>query len=482
MILASIGHKFIYEIENVIRFFFPLHRLTKIDFLPTEDDDKIITEIKDGEICCSVSISGCDRFIKEKAAGNETDDELIMARLVYTLLCEITSYTPRWGILTGVRPSKLLMNLSKQMGEDEAVDFFKNTLLVHEDKIRLAQRVIRAEEPIIALSKPNSYSLYISIPFCPTRCSYCSFVSHSIAQAKKLIPDYLKLLDCELEIISNKAKALGLCLETIYIGGGTPTSLSEGDLRILLSSVNKYFDVAKVREFTVEAGRPDTLNLEKLNILKSSGVGRISINPQTFSDEVLKNIGRNHTVADTYKAYEMAKSIGFDSINMDFIAGLPGETNESFKFGIDEAIGLCADNITVHTLALKRASTIVTKNLTASISDDVEQMLDYADNKLSSSGFYPYYMYRQSKSIGNNENVGWSKEGNDCLYNVYMMEEIHTVLAAGGGAVSRLLSPKTKRIERIFNFKYPYEYINRFDEMIARKEAIDSFYLNEMKG
>ena len=477
MTLAVLGHNFRYETENVIRIFFPLEKINVVQELPEDTDDYVITYLKDGVIGCEVSLF-CGKDKRQASIDNkdEKEQELVLAKLLYDIFTSLTGIIPSWGVLTGVRPSKLMRNLIAENGEDEAVDYFRNELLVSDKKTDLALSVAKAEDRIIALSGEKSYSLYVSIPFCPTRCSYCSFVSHSIAQAKKLIPDYVRLLCDELREISVIADKLGLKLETIYFGGGTPTSLDESSLKAVTDAVSEYFDVENVREYTIEAGRPDTLTKEKLEIMKNAGVTRISINPQTFNGEVLENIGRKHSPEMTLEAFKMAREAGFDNINMDFIAGLPGDTYESFRNSIDTAISLSPENITIHTLALKRAANIVTKGETDSVYRETAKMLEFADSALHSENYFPYYMYRQSKTVGNNENVGWSKDGRECLYNIYMMEEIHTVLAAGGGAVTKLRSQYDGRIERIFNFKYPYEYISRFDELVERKKYIYEFY------
>lgn len=475
MILSIINHNFRYETENVLRIFFPLEKITVREDYPEEKDNCVVTYLNDGIIGCEVFISGKNKKAEKDCSFIE-DKELALAQLLYGVLTDITGIVPPWGILTGVRPSKLMRNLISANGEDPAKDYFKNQLYVKDNKTELALSVAKAEERIIALSGEKSYSLYVSIPFCPTRCSYCSFVSHSVAQAKKLIPDYVRLLCREIEDIARIAGELDLKLETIYFGGGTPTSLGEDDILEVTNAVKKNFDTENIREYTIEAGRPDTLTEEKLRIMKNAGVTRISINPQTFNAEVLENIGRKHSPEMTVNAFNMARKAGFDNINMDFIAGLPGDTYESFKMSIEKALSLSPENITVHTLALKRAANIVTQGETDSVYNETAKMLDFSNSALYENGYFPYYMYRQSKSVGNNENVGWSKENRECLYNIYMMEEIHTVLAAGGGAVTKLKSPYENRIERIFNFKYPYEYISRFDEQSDRKKYIYEFY------
>ncbi len=477
MTLCVIGHSFRYETENIIRIFFPLEKINVMNELPENTDDCVITYLKDSVIGCEVHLFDKNEK-RERSVADKTEKEaeIILAQLLYDIFTSLTGITPPWGILTGVRPSKLMRTLISENGENEAVRYFSDDLFVSDRKTALALSVAKAEDKIIALSGEKSFSLYVSIPFCPTRCSYCSFVSHSVAQAKKLIPDYVRLLCKEIEEISDISKELGLRLETIYFGGGTPTSLDEQSLKSITDAVATNFDVNNVREYTIEAGRPDTLNREKLKIMKNAGVSRISINPQTFNAKVLENIGRKHSPEMTLDAFRMAREAGFDNINMDFIAGLPGDTPESFRNSIDTAISLAPENITVHTLALKRAANIVTSGETDSVYSETAKMLDYSNKALYDGGYFPYYMYRQSKTVGNNENVGWSKDGRECLYNIYMMEEIHTVLAAGGGAVTKLKNPFENRIERIFNFKYPYEYISRFDELTERKKYINEFY------
>ena len=404
------------------------------------------------------------------------DCERIMAILLFRLLSEKTGYTPQWGILTGVRPSKLMNTYIEKYGDEKAVEMFCERLLVSEEKAKLAFSVAKAESKIMKLSNKKSFSLYVSVPFCPTRCNYCSFVSHSIEQAKKLLPEYVEKLCEEIRITGAVAADIGLKLESVYWGGGTPTTLSASQIDLICTEIENSFDLSCVREYTIEAGRADTVSADKLEVMKKHNVGRISINPQTFNDDVLVSIGRRHTVSDVINAYQSAREAGFDNINMDLIAGLTDDSFESFCNSVDRAIELAPENITLHTLALKRSSKIVTGNVDVESGETANKMLEYAQNKFYSSGYLPYYMYRQSRSLGNLENVGWCKPGCACLYNVFMMEECHTVLAVGAGAVTKLKEPDGKNIERIFNFKYPYEYNSRFDMLMQRKAYIKEFY------
>lgn len=488
MILRIFGHDFHYECENLCRVYFPNEKINIVYDDSGEDERTVVTRCApiDGGNLVSVEavIDGVSRSAQAEVTADENElrdkSELKTAQLIFALLSEITGYTPPWGVLTGVRPSKLMLRLVDRMGAEGAKRYFTEDLLVSEEKTMLAQTVATAEEKIIALSEKNSFSLYVAIPFCPTRCSYCSFVSHSIANsnAKKLLPEYLDKLAEEIELTGKIASELGLKLESVYFGGGTPGVLEAPQLDRLLYAVENSFDLSTLREYTVEIGRPDTVTPEKLRILRLHNVGRISINPQTFNQKTLDLIGRNHKVEQAVKAYQLAKAYGFDSINMDLIAGLPEETLEDFKASVDTAISLAPENITVHTLALKRSSELNASGAGVSGGNTAKQMLEYASSRLNASRYEPYYMYRQSKCVGNLENVGWCKAGKDCLYNVFMMEECHTVIAVGAGAVTKLCDPESTNVERIFNFKYPYEYISGFDKITERKNGIKSFYLS----
>ncbi|MCC8016630.1 MAG: coproporphyrinogen dehydrogenase HemZ, partial [Clostridiales bacterium] len=398
--------------------------------------------------------------------------------LFYNVLSDIMEISYHWGILYGVRPAKFMHGLINKFGLQSAENILKNKYLVSFDKIKLVSEVVKSENNIIALSKPESFSLYVSIPFCPTRCSYCSFVSHSIEKTAALVDDYVNLLIKEIKETAVYAKNNNLRLETVYFGGGTPTTLSVSNLEKIFKAVEYSFDLSQIREYTVEAGRPDTVTAEKLAVVKSAQAGRISINPQTFNDSVLKIIGRNHTSRQTLEAFELARKFGFSDINMDFIAGLPADTFSSFESSINKAVELKAESITVHTLALKTGAYMAAENNAFDSSDKIlaADMVELSCDALSSSDYKPYYMYRQGKSLGNLENVGWCKDNYDCLYNVFMMDETHTVLAVGSGGVTRLKNSKTGKIERIYNYKYPYEYIGNFPEIINRKKKIQKFY------
>lgn len=487
MILRVLGHGFHYEAENLCRVFFPHEKITVKKNGEGEDSLTVTTFMRENNGKADIEVSALSngeetkrKFIAEK--GEKSDEEWrsfcekkMMTELFY-LLTDYTGYTPKWGILTGVRPSKLMTSLVDTLGDDGAKRYFENDLLVQKDKTELAFSVAKAEEKIISLSAPESFSLYVSIPFCPTRCSYCSFVSHSIEHAGKLIPEYVNKLCTELEYTAQKAKDLNLKLESVYWGGGTPTTLSAEQIEKICTVIAKNFDLKHLREYTVEAGRPDTVTKEKLAALKAAGVTRLSINPQTFNESVLQNIGRRHTSKQTLEAFEAARDTGFDNINTDLIAGLTSDTFESFCHTLDTVLSLSPENITLHTLALKRSSRLVTGKMDIESGALADKMLREANSRFIKNNYEPYYMYRQSRSLGNLENVGWCKKGKECLYNVFMMEECHTVLATGAGAVTKLKEYGVNNIQRIFNFKYPYEYNTRFGEILERKERITSFY------
>lgn len=471
------NHNFHFELENLTRLFFPNEKITVIRDFSEPQPPCIYTEVSD-KITISVNIGSFNK--SETAVKKLTDDdnELVSAQLLYKLLCDFTGLTQPWGILTGVRPVKLLRRLAEESSEEQAVKKFEKDFFVSNEKIALSRETEHNERKILELSKPESFSLYVGIPFCPSRCSYCSFVVASIERAEKLIEPYTKLLCEEIKQTAEIANKLGLRLETVYFGGGTPTTLSAEQLDTVLRTVNNSFDMSTCREFTVEAGRPDTIDIAKLFALKENKVDRISINPQTVNDEVLKTIGRKHTAQQFFDAFELARKCGFDNINTDLIAGLPTDTPESFKNSLDSIVRLNAECITVHTLCMKRASRLTTEGVTLDLQQarDAREMLAYTQNILGQNEYIPYYMYRQSRMVGNLENVGWSKRGFESLYNVYVMDETHTILACGSGGVTKLKRNNPDYLERIFNFKYPYEYIDRFDELIQRKSGIMQFY------
>lgn len=481
------NHPFHYEMENLVRLFFPNDKITvKKELSANPETPCIITSMTDDKVNANINAKVVyDEFSEENSSSVllstenfEKEAERTMAICVYELLQKLTGKTQPWGILTGVRPIKLFRRLTAQYGTNGAKNYFINKLLVSQEKTDLSILTEKYEQKILSLSQPRSFSLYISIPFCPTRCSYCSFVSQSVEKAKKLIKPYFELLCKEIEYTAQVVKECRLILESVYIGGGTPTTLSAEQLKILIRIVKDNFDMSTCREFTLEAGRPDTIDTDKLMAIYNSGVDRISINPQTLNDNVLEVIGRKHTAQQTVDAYNLAKQVGFKHINMDLIAGLPTDTVESFNSTLNKICELNPESVTVHTLAIKRSSRLTDEGKELDTNKEVPaaKMLRQCEKQLTEYGYHPYYLYRQSRMEGNLENVGWSKNGFDGLYNVYVMDETHTILGCGAGAVSKLKKPKSEELTRIFNYKYPYEYINGFEEMINRKKQVKIFY------
>jgi len=482
------GHDFRVELERVCRLFYPDERIRFVEENESHDPlhARIIldTGCEPERVYASLSMpmaEGSREYHAQRVMQpdmEETDRNLVLADALFAVLTEGTGYTPPWGMLTGVRPVKLLHMLQDTIGAEAAEERLVKVYHCTPEKYRLCAQTMRYEQPILDASDEKSFSLYISIPFCPTRCSYCSFVSQSIEKAGKLMTDYVPLLIREIEATADVAKQLGLRLETVYMGGGTPTTLSAQQMSDVLGAVNRCFDMSCVREFTVEAGRPDTVTTDKLMAIKNAGVHRISINPQTLSDRILENIGRRHTSAQVYEAMELARKCGFDDINMDLIAGLPGDDQETFSATLEGVLSLDPENITVHTLSMKRASNLVTAQGAESdaVGNIAGRMLELCDHRLPAMGYHPYYLYRQTRMVGNLENVGWAKDGHDGLYNVYIMDETHTILAVGAGGVTKLRQPGVNNIQRVYNFKFPYEYNSRFDTLLERKKEVISFY------
>lgn len=481
MQLVLSGHPFHFECENLCRVFFPYSPVKKTDTPETTDPlvcRAVIDELQ-GAYEYQVSLSSGEKK-QEKTAVSPEKEEYTLTRLLFDLFCEFTGYRPPWGMLTGIHPVKLLHQYTQQEGEEAAAKIFTERFAVSPEKLRLAQETLRVQEPVIRAIGENDFSLYIGIPFCPTRCSYCSFVAQSIEKSRSLMEPYFQLLLKEIEKTAQVAGETGLTLKSVYVGGGTPTTLSARQLAELCETVYRCFDTRNCTEFTVEAGRPDTITEEKLLTLKNAGVGRISINPQSLSDQVLRAIGRNHTAEDIYRAFEAASRVGIPSINSDLIAGLPEDTLETFRHTLDTVLSLGAGNVTVHCLALKRAASLDDHNrhdisLHAQ-GDLVASMVEESVVRLHEAGFQPYYLYRQSRMAGNLENTGWAKDGDLCAYNIYTMDESVTVLACGAGAVSKIKDPYSNRLERIFNFKYPFEYITRNDEILKRKDGVTGLY------
>ncbi len=378
-----------------------------------------------------------------------------------------------WGLMLGIRPVKLVHEYVKSgYNYDGALARLQLMYGVSEDKKKLLRTVAQNEIALIDAMPEKSISLYLGIPFCPTRCLYCSFVSTDMRKSSKYMSDYVDHLLKEIVYLGALLQKEDVHIQCVYMGGGTPTSLSSEDLKRVLSAVCENFDLSHMTEFTVEAGRADTITEDKLRAMRAFPVNRISVNPQTMQDETLELIGRRHSVADVCRAYDLARSLTDFSINMDLIAGLPGETVSMFCQSLDRVMAMDPDDITVHTMSIKRASRLKgeAEHMRFLQAKQAEEMLLYASSRLQNSGYQPYYLYRQKNMIGNLENVGYAKWGHESFYNVNIMEEIQTILALGCGGVSKIVHPETGKISRVFNFKDPIEYIGRFDEMLSRKD------------
>ncbi|HQH62709.1 MAG: Oxygen-independent coproporphyrinogen-III oxidase 2 [Firmicutes bacterium ADurb.Bin262] len=477
MILCLIGHRYAYETENLCRVFFPGEKIHTIYCESESGDLRVVSRFCDGPsaaISAEVLEGGRRTAESGDVAPGTSNGELerLVCAALYDCLVRHTGRKPPWGMLTGVRPTKLMASLQTELGESAAKAYFIDRLRVSPEKTQLAAEVAAAEHSLASVLRQNDCGVYISVPFCPSRCSYCSFVSHSITtgNAKKLLPAYIDNLCVEITETGDIAHNSGLQAAALYIGGGTPTVLTAAQLDRVLTAALDAFPEMRGGEMTVEAGRPDTLDAEKLDVMKRRGVTRLSINPQSFSDDVLLKAGRGHSARETLLAYEAARAAGFDNINMDLIAGLPGDRPEGFMSSLEQTLALSTSNITVHALALKRASRLAG---TAGSGDGeaAQAMIAASYPALKKRGYEPYYMYRQSLSPGNLENTGWCKKGFGCLYNVMMIRECSTVFACGAGAVTKLLDPDG-RLSRVFNFKYPYEYNDRFGDILQRKHSL----------
>ena len=379
---------------------------------------------------------------------------------------------PAWGALAGVRPTKLSTRHLLEGGSRKSADAeLKDVYFVTPDRRQLALDCSESTVKAVRLGDENDISLYVGIPFCPTRCSYCSFVSRTVGKRTELMEPYLQALYKELTFTGKLLANSGKTLRTIYIGGGTPTTLTEDQLARLLDTIYHVFPMDRCIEFTVEGGRPDTLSAEKLRTIRRHGADRMSINPQTMENEVLRACGRPHTAHDILRRYEEAVDAGFTAINMDLIAGLPNDSYAGFCRSLDTVAAQNPANITVHTLALKKGADLFEKRVELPDFQEVSRMVDYANTTLRALGYKPYYLYRQKYMTGSFENVGWSRDGLDCLYNIYMMEEIHTILSLGGGGMNKVNLPDGT-LRRFHNPKFPEEYITQIDDVLRQKEEL----------
>ena len=392
----------------------------------------------------------------------------------YLAAVQLLEAEPAWGALAGVRPTKISTKHMLSGGTAMSADkLLRDVYYVTPERRKLAVDCSVSTVRAAALLEPTDVSLYVGIPFCPTRCTYCSFVSRTVGRKTELLEPYLEALLKEIGVTGQLLAASGRKVRTVYIGGGTPTTLSALQMARLLDAIHASFDLSRCIEFTVEGGRPDTLDEEKLRTIFEHGADRMSINPQTMEDHVLRACGRPHKAVDVIRAYEQAVSAGFKAINMDLIAGLPEDTVDGFRRSLDAVAALNPANITVHTLALKKGADLFERRVSLPTAGEVTQMVDYANETLRSLGYKPYYLYRQKYMSGSFENVGWSRDGLDCLYNIYMMEEVHTILSLGGGGMNKVNLPGGK-LERFHNPKFPEQYIEMLDSVLRQKEELFS--------
>ena len=416
------------------------------------------------------------RFRKDLCGVRER--RRILQQSYYLAAVQLLDAPPPWGALAGVRPTKLSTAFLLDGGTPAACDrMLRDAYFVLPERRRLCVDSSLHTLRALAQAEPRDLSVYIGIPFCPTRCAYCSFVSESVEKFGDLLEPYLQALLREVRETGALLRGTSRSVRTLYLGGGTPTTLSAEQLKRLLAAVRESFDLSRCLEITVEGGRPDTLDPEKLRVIHDAGVGRVSINPQTMSDAVLRRIGRRHTSAQTLAAFRQAREAGFACINTDLIAGLPGDTPEGFADSLRQLLALAPENITVHTLALKKGADLFFSRAELPDGAAVAQMLTDANRLLREAGYEPYYLYRQKYSSGGFENVGWCKPGTECLYNIYMMEEAHDVLALGGGGMTKLLFAKND-LTRFHNPKFPQEYVSRIDDVLAAKREVASLLKN----
>lgn len=474
------GHGFHYEMQALAMLFSCGRKVQLMQGGPQGlPEDALYTGLKDEEEAQLITVRAWlgGRYAERigRLPKGSPAAEQRMGRLCYEALSELTGIKPAWGILTGVRPVKLVRAMLEGGADDnELRRYFCEECLVSEEKLRLCCETAAVQRPLLAGGGPRDISLYVSIPFCPSRCRYCSFVSHSIEQAGRLIGPYLQLLENELQELGEKVRRHRLRITAVYFGGGTPTTLSAGQLEALMAAIAGSFDLSAVSEYTVEAGRPDTITAEKLEAMRRWGVDRLSVNPQSLQDAVLERAGRRHTAGQAVESYQLARRFGFQTINMDLIAGLEGDSPSLFEDTLRQVIALRPENITVHTLSVKRAAGLHENPEAVLVRRGAGEMATLSRRLLKEAGYRPYYLYRQKNMLQGLENTGYSLPGHESAYNIRIMDESQTVLAAGAGGVTKLVGDG--KIVRIFNYKYPYEYISRFEQLRERRQGIDAFF------
>ena len=468
MKLTLIGHEDRYAVEQL-----------QMALFPEGTEGEAISTLHRGAVwltaTAKITIDGRTATASRRIKAAEETVRLSRRALqqsYYLAATQLLPHVPAWGALAGVRPTKITTKHMLEGGTPKSADkLMKDVYYVTDDRRKLAVDCSVSTVNAAKLLEPDDLSLYVGIPFCPTRCTYCSFVSRTIGKKTELLNPYLEALLKELKITGRLLAESGKHVRTIYIGGGTPTTLSTPQMAYLLDAIRDSFDLSRCIEFTVEGGRPDTLDAEKLRAIYNHGADRMSINPQTMEDHVLRACGRPHKAADVVRAYGEAVDAGFKAINMDLIAGLPQDNFDGFKRSLDSVAALNPANITVHTLALKKGADLFEKREGLSSAEAVTAMVDYANETLRTLGYKPYYLYRQKYMSGSFENVGWSRDSLDCLYNIYMMEEVHTILSLGGGGMNKVNFPDGS-LKRFHNPKFPEQYIEMIEDVCKQKEEM----------
>ena len=482
------GHDYKYAAEQMLLTLFPTERPEYADAPPGPGEDALVLSLSRGETWATATAAliwgGKEYRAARRCRVSELTGQLSADRALQRIL-KLAFYDagtaalgkePPWGALTGVRPVKIpakAMLAGATPAQAEKV--LRDTYRVSPGRRKLAMDCAQASLAAQRSLGEHEVSLYVGIPFCPTRCAYCSFVSADVGRALKLIDPFLDALSREIRATGAMLADAGLRVRTVYFGGGTPTTLTAPQLDRLMGEIAEHIDLSACTEYTVEAGRPDTITAEKLAVLKRRGCDRVSVNPQSMSDAVLAAMGRAHRAADILGAFALVRESGIGCVNMDLIAGLPGDSADGFRSSLDQVLSLAPENVTVHTLALKKGSRLMEGETPLPPGEDVAAMLDYAWAALRESGQIPYYLYRQKYMSGSFENVGWCLPGTESLYNICMMEELHTIVSLGGGGVTKLVDRNTGYITRIANAKYPQEYIQKIDAICADKARVAEF-------
>ena len=471
------GHEDRYAIEQLQLALFPLAPMEPVE--EAFEGDGARSSLHRGKTWLTavteITLDGkTTRTVRRMKASEETVQlrRRLLQQCYYFAALPHLPKAPAWGALAGVRPTKITTkHLLAGHSPEEACHLLRDTYFVTGERVKLCLDCSLATVGAMELLESRDISLYIGIPFCPTRCAYCSFISTAASGVDRLLEPYLQALLGEIKAVGAMLAQSGCAIRTLYIGGGTPTTLSALQLRRLMEAVNRHFDLSRCLEYTVEAGRPDTLSPEKLQTIYDLGARRVSINPQTMDDRVLALCGRNHTAAQIPEGFRMARDAGFREINMDLIAGLPGDSFGGFRASLEAVVAMGPENITVHTLALKKGAALYQNPEHLPADEEVARMVEFSNQFLKEQGYVPYYLYRQKYMSGSFENVGWCKPGTACLYNIYMMEELHSIIALGAGAMSKVNLPGG-RLERFPNPKYPQQYLERPQAIVQEKEAL----------